>query len=423
MRTVSSRAHAGLIRVPHHGSVDDALSLLTGREAGELLAAAVGSAGGEVVAWSPSGVHHRPGSSTTASYRAHVRWGGQVVEETLVACVGGAPTSAPPPGVVVLGDGVDQVQLWRFPADPELPGLSIATDPARLAGVLADLGVPGFSPSGGPVGLQVRTYRPCRRAVIEVRGTDAAVFVRVMRPDAVEALRSRHALLHDAGVPVPRPWGATPQGLLVIEAIPGPTLRHHLRTAGPAPSGDQLLGLLDRLPAEVMDLPVRRAWADEARHYASIIGSSLPAEESRTADLAEVIMTGLAGLAPDAPTHGDFHDDQVVMSGSSIRSLLDVDTAGPGRRADDVATMLGHLEASVLLGAAHPDRLRGLVRDWQSAAESLLDARELRLRVAGVLMSLATGPFRTQQQGWQQATTLHVDAVERWVLHAQQLRP
>jgi Ser/Thr protein kinase RdoA (MazF antagonist) len=229
--------------------------------------------------------------------------------------------------------------------------------------------------------------------------------------------------LHAAGVPVPRPWGATPEGILVIEAIPGPTLRHHLRTRDPAPSGDQLLGLLDRFPAEVMDLPVRRAWADEATHYASIIGSSLPAEQSRTGDLAEVIVTWLAGLAPDAPTHGDFHDDQVVMAGSSIRGLLDVDTVGPGRRADDLATMLGHLEASALLGAPHPQRLRGLVRGWQAAAESVVDARELRLRVAGVLMSLATGPFRTQQQGWQHATTLHVDAVERWVERAQLLGP
>jgi hypothetical protein len=397
--------------------------MLTGREAGEILAAAVGSAGGEVLAWSPSGVHHRPGSSTTASYKAHVRWGEQVVEETLVASVGGSQTTSPPPGVVVLGDGADQVQLWRFPADPELPGLSIAADPTRLAEVLADLGVPGFWPSAGPLSLQVRTYRPCRRAVIEVRGSEGAVFVRVMRPDAVTALHDRHALLHAAGVPVPRPWGSTPDGILVIEAIPGPTLRQHLRSAGRAPSGDQLLGLLDRFPTEVMDLPMRRAWADESHHYAGIIGSSLPAEQSRAVHLAEVITRGLAGLAPDTPTHGDFHDDQVLMSGSDIRGLLDVDTVGPGRRADDAATLLGHLEASALLGAPHPDRLRALVRDWQVAAESVVDAGELRLRVAGVLMSLATGPFRTQQQGWELATTLHVDAVQRWVEHAQLLRP
>jgi aminoglycoside phosphotransferase len=243
-----------------------------------------------------------------------------------------------------------------------------------------------------------------------------------MRPSVVAALHGRHELLTSAGVPVPRSFGHTESGLLVMEAIPGPTLRQHLRSGGLAPSGEQLLGLLARLPVEVMDLPVRRSWADEARHYAAIVGSSLPEEQSRAADLAELIEQGLAGLVPDVPTHGDFHDDQVVVAGSSIRGLLDVDTLGPGRRADDVATMLGHLEASVVLGAPHPEHLMGLVRDVQVAAESVVDAAELRLRVAGVLMSLATGPFRTQQQGWERATTLHLDAVQRWVEHAQQLR-
>jgi hypothetical protein len=208
-----------------------------------------------------------------------------------------------------------------------------------------------------------------------------------------------------------------------MAAIPGPTLRQQLRIGGPAPRGADLLGLLGRLPPAVSELPVRRAWADEARYYAGIVGSTMPAQRARAVDLAEVIFRGLDGLAPDAPTHGDFHDDQLIVSGAEIRGLLDVDTAGPGRRADDLATLLGHLEASAVLGAPHPDRLQGLVRQWQFAAEEVVDPVELRLRVAGVLMSLATGPFRTQQQGWLRASTLHLDAVERWVGSAQRRRP
>lgn len=57
-------------------AMDGDLALLTGTEAGRLLAAAVGAAGGELVGWRPGQVDHRPGRSTTAVYRTTVRWGG-----------------------------------------------------------------------------------------------------------------------------------------------------------------------------------------------------------------------------------------------------------------------------------------------------------------------------------------------------------
>ena len=404
-----------------HGTVDH-LALLTGQDVGAILSAAVSGSGGEVLSWSPGTVAHRPGSLTTASFQAVVRWGSRVSEETLVASAGGKPTVGAAPGVVVLGDGVDQVSLWRFPSDPALPGLAVAADPARLGTVLAELGVPGFT-AASPLDLRMRTYRPCRRAVVEASTPGAVVFVRVMRPAVVEALHDRHVLLHSAGVPVPRSWGWTPDGLLVLEAIPGQTLRHHLRTGGPVPDATTLSQLLDRLPDEAMDLPRRRGWADESAHYAQVVGSTVPSERTRALDLAATIAEGLAGLEPNCPTHGDFHDDQLLMDGSAIRGMLDVDTVGPGRRSDDLATLLAHGEASILGGAAQPDRLRAVSRDWQEAAERVVDAAELRLRVAGVLLSLATGPFRTQQQGWAAATTLHMEAVQRWVESAQQLRP
>ncbi|MGB7979437.1 MAG: phosphotransferase [Candidatus Nanopelagicales bacterium] len=401
----------------------DHLALLTGQDVGHILAAGVAGSGGEILAWSSGTVAHRPGSLTTASFRAQVRWGDRVSDETLVASAGGDPILSPAPGVVVLGDGVDQVSLWRFPSDPVLPGLAVAADPARLRTVLAGLGVAGFSPTDGPLELRLLTYRPCRRAVIQASTPSNAVFVRVMRPKKVQALHQRHVLLHSAGVPVPRSWGWTDDGLLAIEAIPGSTLRHHLHSDGPLPDAGTLTGLLDRFPAAMLDLPLRRSWADESAHYAGVVGSTVPAEHDRAAALATAIAAGLAGLEPDRPTHGDFHDDQLLMNGARIGGLLDVDTAGPGRRADDLATLLAHLHASVLGGAPHPDRLGAVALGWQQAAEREVDAAELRLRVAGVLLTLATGPFRTQQPGWAKATTLHIEAVQRWVESAQQLRP
>jgi hypothetical protein len=52
---------------------------------------------------------------------------------------------------------------------------------------------------------------------------------------------------------------------------------------------------------------------------------------------------------------------------------------------------------------------------WLHEIERRRDPADLRYRVAGVAMSLATGPHRVQEHGWQQATSQRLDLVERWV--------
>jgi aminoglycoside phosphotransferase (APT) family kinase protein len=43
------------------------------------------------------------------------------------------------------------------------------------------------------------------------------------------------------------------------------------------------------------------------------------------------------------PVHGDFRDGQLLVAGGHLGALIDVDTAGPGERADEWARLLGHL--------------------------------------------------------------------------------
>jgi hypothetical protein len=61
--------------------------------------------------------------------------------------------------------------------------------------------------------------------------------------------------------------------------------------------------------------------------------------------------------------------------------------------------------------------LAGAVEAWSRvlAADPLTSPEALRLRTAGVLLSLATGPHRVQQDGWEAATTARLDLVERWL--------
>lgn len=398
---------------------DPELALLTGPDAEGLLAAAVATAGGQLLQWTPRQVDHRPGSGTTVAYRARVRWADRDQDETLAAST--ALTGvAQTPGVLALSDGEREVTVWRYPLDPALPGLAAASDRRRVGELLTSFGVPGIDPDGTQVRLRRRAYRPRRRAVIEATSPSGRLFIKVLRPHVARDLHRRHVLLRDAGLPVPRSLGWSDDGLLVLQALTGTGLRQQLRAVGPAPSGEDLLQLLQRLPEQVLGLPHRKSWTDNVTHYARVVGATLPPEATRAADLAGRVQAAVAGQPADEPTHGDLYEAQLLMTGSRVTGLLDVDTAGPGRRADDVACLIAHLEVlgDIDSNLARPQvaaHLADVAAGWQAEAEQVLDARELRYRVAGVLMSLATGPHRVQDDGWPQATTRRLDLVQHWV--------
>lgn len=392
--------------------MSSAFDLLTGEDAADLLAAALETAGGELVGWSVRHVDHRPGRSTTVSYRGDVRWPHGGGTETLGASVG-RPEHHGAPGVLTLDDGEKQAAVWLYPDDPGLPALRAAHDADAVEGLLAGFGVP--AEARHPVRLTQRAYRPGRRAVIEATGPGARVFLKVLRPSKVEALRRWHVLLTEAGLPVPEVLGWTTDGLLVLAPLAGETMRDAVRDGRPVPSPRELLDTLDRLPGELCDLPRRESWSESADHYAHVIGTALPREGERAARLAARIQDRIAGLPDDAPTHGDFYEAQLLLTGGRLTGLLDVDNAGPGRRADDLGCLVAHLEVLALLPGWDAPRLHRLAREYATAFAAVVDRNELHARVAGVLLSLATGPHRVQEKDWEAATTRRLDAVERWL--------
>jgi aminoglycoside phosphotransferase len=390
---------------------DDGLALLTGPDAEDLLAAAVATGGDELVSWRVRSVDHRPGRSTTASYAARLRGPAGERTEVLGASTGLSTRPDPPEGVLVLSDGAQTVAVWRWPLDPGLPALPAAVSPTAVRALLADVGV-----EAPEVALDVRAYRPRRRAVVEVRTPARRLFLKVLRPSAVEATHDRHRLLRGAGVPVPPSFGWTDEGLLVLDGLPGTSLRARLRAGdGAPPDGAALLDVLDRLPPQVCALPHRRAWADAADHYAGVVAGALPEESDRCRALAAGVAARTAGAPADEPVHGDFYETQVLLDGPRVTGLLDVDTAGPGRRADDLACLLGHATVLAVLDPPHAAATRAAAAGWLAAFERAVDPDELRARAAGVVLSLATGPHRVQEAGWPAATRARLDLAEAWL--------
>lgn len=379
------------------------ISLLTGPDAGDLLQAALRPAGGRVLSWRPDQVDYQPERGSTAAYRVRVRWpGGPVSDERF-----GAFTGEPPPGTLAVGDGDHRVAVWRFPHDPYLPALATACDPAAAADLLHSYGL-----GGGPVRLVVRAYRPRRRAVVEVVGPAGRLFLKVVRPRRVAALHRRHRLCTAAGVPVPPSLGYADDGLLVLQALPGQTLRQALGDrSAPAPPGAAILAVLDRLPPELAEAPRRRSWPDRAGHYAAVVAGLLPAKAAWTHELAAATAAG-AGTGPTVPVHGDLYEGQLLVAGGRVTGLLDIDTAGPGERLDDLACLLGHLS---VLG------FNRVGARYLAAFESTVDPVALRYRAAAVVLSLAPGPHRVQEPGWPAAIQHRLELAQRWVDSARSL--
>jgi hypothetical protein len=407
MSIAAASPHADDARAGRAGSRDD-LALLLGNDAAGLLAAVAEAAGGHLESWRPRQVNHQPRRSTVVQYRADVRWGGgRTTSETFVAATG---DRIPPSGAAVFDDGTTRVAVWRWPSDPFLPGLSDALDGRRVAGLLDEVGV-----DGGALQLRTRAYRPGRRAVIEATGRRGRLFLKVVRPHRAETLHERHRLL-SARLPVPDSLGWRNDGVVVLAAVRGRTLREALRSSDtPVPPPDAVTALLDRLPPELAGEQPRADLVSSAEHHAAVIAATVPVARQRVDDVLGVLRV-IAGDSPFSveAAHGDLYESQLLVERGRISGLLDVDTAGAGLRIDDLANFCAHL--SVL--AQVSDRSKAVKRYGAALlthAEEHHDRVELRRRIAAAVVGLATGPFRVLEANWEQNTLRRLDLAAEWL--------
>lgn len=417
----------------------DGSELLTGTGAGGLLRSAVGNSGGVLHSWQLDHVDHRPGRSTKALYRTMVSWpeldgpDAPAREELFGASAHIGEREKDlyvAEQTLVMTDGDINVRVWRYPHDPWLPMLPQVCYPDVVGRTLRDLGVALGPDPQAPIAIDVVSYRPGRRAVLRASQGGAAVFLKVMQPHRSGEIVDRHQRLLGAGVPVPEVL-AHHDGLVVLRELPGRPLSRAVVDEGVrACSADDLVALLDRLPASLYPLPLRPPWTDSVEFYAGIVASSVPALGPRLDGLVRAIREGLAALErrmdvrPHDVVHGDFYEAQVFVQDGRVVGLLDIDTVGPGRRSDDLACLLAHLSVLADYGnagridRAMQQRVEEAITTWQVTFAQRVDPTELALRSAGVVLSLATGPHRQQEASWEAATEAIVRVAERWVERA-----
>lgn len=391
-----------------HDALIPAAAHLLGDDAFDLVEAAVAHARGDLLHLSPVQVQHRPGHELVVRYHAEVAWdGGEPRRETLLAA---ATSDGAPEGTLVLeADGM-QAGVWRYPFDPELPGLPGAV-----------------TPSDGER-LEVVAYRPTRRAVVRATGPDGTVAYRkVVRPREMEHLVATHTRLGDAGVPVPAVLGADMDaGVLTIAELGGTNLRDVVMTARsgwprPEAVGEVILDLAAVAARE--DLPgTRMGQADAAASHARAIAAVMPEEQGRL----DGIVAALQGLAAfpdrdDLVVHGDMYEAQLMVEDGTVTGVLDLDDVRRGDPRDDAANALGHLHVLEPESAAQRQLLeRWRERTREALVEQLAIApADLDLRTAAVIVGLATGPFRAQRDDWRAEVQRRLGMASRLVRRTQ----
>jgi len=386
---------------------DDGSQLLTGPGIAPLLEAAVAHAGGRLLRWSLDQVDSSPEKYTTATYRAHVAWSyGERTEMLGVSTRAGdlEPSDA---NALIFEDGFRRAAVWLYPKDPDLPGLNRAAFPQTMAEILNEHRVLPTPVVAEQVQLTMIGYRPRRRAVVkvEVPSHGATFYTKVLRERFFADIVNKHTILRAAGVPAPEVLATTPDHLLLLRALPGVPLAEAIFDEEAPCKAEQLIGILDAMPPSVAKLERRSAWSDSVQHYARLVEHPMPEIARELEWLVNQISSGLVGLSKgEEPTHGDFHEGQLHVAGGRIAGILDIDTIGPGRRADDLACLVAHLVTIGGMNTEQEERVRALLAAWVPVFDRRVDPVELRLRAAAAIISLATIPYRLQEAGWRRQT-------------------
>lgn len=389
--------------VPAHEARE--LAALTGPGAGPLLQ---GLLAARLLSWQVHTTHHRPGAGVTVGYTATVADPEGPADEYLCLTTGPVTTTAPhlrrltsPDGLVVHG--------WRHPYDPELPALATACDSTAMSNRL-----------GGRVSLELLSYRPTRRAVVRLRADSGTAYAKIVRPRRRDSLAKRHIMLTGAGIPAPKVLRCDDDGLVVISACTGTPLANVLSAGMGKRSLDilnSLIAVLDHLPSDALGLTRRPSWSERADHYAHGAITVLPAHRERLLALARGINELMARSHPGplVPVHGDFYEANILVTGSRISGLIDVDSLGPGHRVDDLGCLLGHISVLPHLAPRSYPHVPHELEGWIRRCEELVDPVALNARCAGVTLSLIAGARREDGENWLPDAEGRLAAAEMWL--------
>ena len=288
-----------------------------------------------------------------------------------------------------------------FPVDLALPGLSEAISAEAMARRIQQ-GL-GERAGGSLEGCEVELvrYKAEKRAVLRyaLRGTRIRAVYGKLRSDRGDAISRIAGALARADVPTPEPLAYLADLNMFLQSEGAGVRLADLRsTAEYASWMPAVVDALVRLhTAEIADLP-RPSDSNEVaelQNAADTVAVLLPHLGVAATSLAHRLTARLSTIQGNrAPTHGSFHDDQVLV-GDAV-TLIDLDGVKMANPLSDVGHFLSYLSAD---GAS--DAYERFLTSYRSALPGGGD--DYLVFEASSLLRWATLPFRELRPDWPQA--------------------
>ena len=334
---------------------------------------------------------YNPGRGAVATYAAGWPWDDFVTEEHFV--------------IQIADDR--PVLLFRYPEDPQLPGLADAASAVTASGLLSRY---VLASALQRVRVSLVRYRSGGHAVLRHRHGSVRFYVRVMPPRRVPRLMAAADLIAQSGFVLPRLAGCWAEGGVIwLSEIPGKNVRRIVRGGGFVDHEPILENL-----AQLWETPLcsngsrpfnlygayrraRRVFRQVLRDHAAI--------RLKLNDATAALDTFAKDWEPATTAHNDFYDDQMIRIDDGRLALVDFEEAGPGEPLLDVGNFLAHMHWSARFGreteatssAAH-------YHDFRAAAIERFGWEEqaLNLREAVCIFRVCTNPIRHLAPDWPQ---------------------
>ena len=297
------------------------------------------------------------------------------------------------------------VELFRYPDDHRLPGLSEAAHPETALKLLNTyvMGVPVRR-----IGVELIRYRPASRAVLRHSVGKVRFYVRVMRPNSVAPLLAAQEIIGRSAFVLPRIAGYWAEGGVVwLSEIPGKNLRERIR-AGKLPDPTLLLDGLQTLwsARQVGDgtrpFNLSGAYRRAKRSFVHNVRDGDAARRSLN-EAIKSLDPFVRSWRPTGIAHNDFYDDQMLVLRDGRIALVDFEEAGPGDPMLDVGNFLGHLRWASHFGLKRSrDGSGAFYRLFRHAAVDRFgwSERDLAFREAVCLFRICTNTIRRPQGDW-----------------------
>jgi aminoglycoside phosphotransferase (APT) family kinase protein len=273
-------------------------------------------------------------------------------------------------------------------------------------------------------------YRVGRRATVRIRpGSDRpAAYVKILPPRKARKALRRHQAVERAMASastetplIPRlvEW-APDEGIIVVEALPGRSLRDLILAGSPEVEGAldmsaRAVAQLHEIPGGALDAPKLRP-SMELHHYAALVSDHFPDRASTYRLALQELNRALRQrtTSEDRLVHGDLHDGNVLIHGDRA-AILDLDLVHRGDPVEDVGNLAAHLFLRALQRGVDPDAGRAdgdRFVDAYSRAGATVDRRGFRAVGASVLFRLAC--IYLFRRRWRNVTPALLEECVRW---------